>query len=310
MKRQYTILINEQSGAALKMGREALEDRVQASGLDVRALHILPPDQFIEKIKEGDGGVGPYGALLIGGGDGTIRSCAESLMETGCPFGILPLGTMNLMARDLDIPLGFDEALAAYANGAQEKLIDVGTVNGAPFLCGVGLGTMPESAEFREESRDQTPSLLLPRLTVFVLGEMDRRRHRRVRLTIDGKTRWVRTAALVVANNEYGSTEEWTAHHFKRQSLCGGKLGVYSAAPSSLWARLRFLLRLGLGGWKKDPAIHEWKGREVDLDTARPSELLSLDGETLTMQMPLTVRMKPASLSVLVPDARAQREAA
>ena len=60
----------------------------------------------------------------MGGGDGTIAAAAQRLAGTGVPLGILPLGTMNLLARDLGLPTGLEAAAAALAHG-HARAVDV-----------------------------------------------------------------------------------------------------------------------------------------------------------------------------------------
>ena len=294
----FHILINESSGGVAGLGPAALKSLVDQTEIDVAVFECLSPEQFFEKLLHYKDNEHP---LLIGGGDGTLKSCAEMLMEHKRAFGVIPLGTMNLLARDLNIPTEIDEALNAYAKGYKKMSIDVGVVNDEIFLCCVGLGTMPEASEFREEHRSESDTILIPRLTAFTLHQMDRQNQRKIRINIDGKSGRIKTSALVVSSNQYGPQNEWHGNNFKRKSLQDGKLGVYSAAPITLWDKLRLLVKLLIGNWKKDPVIKEWLAREVRLTTEKSEELLSLDGETKRFKTPLRFYMKPQSLDVLVP---------
>ncbi|HET7683074.1 MAG TPA: diacylglycerol kinase family protein [Marmoricola sp.] len=82
-------------------------------------------------------------ALAIGG-DGTIRAVCEELAGTGIPVGIVPAGTGNLLARNLDIPLYLRAAVDVGLNG-QDRAIDMVSVSGdemedATFLVMAGMG--------------------------------------------------------------------------------------------------------------------------------------------------------------------------
>lgn len=64
--------------------------------------------------------------VLAAGGDGTVRAVAEGLRDTGIPLAILPSGTGNLLARNLELPLtDLDAAVAAAFTGA-DRVIDLG----------------------------------------------------------------------------------------------------------------------------------------------------------------------------------------
>src|SRR5271166_1384937 len=66
------------------------------------------------------------GLVLACGGDGTVTACAESLAGTGVPLAVVPIGTGNLLARNLGVPVSLGAALAAALTG-KDQLIDVGT---------------------------------------------------------------------------------------------------------------------------------------------------------------------------------------
>jgi diacylglycerol kinase family enzyme len=62
------------------------------------------------------------------GGDGTVRAVAETLAGTGVPLGIIPLGTGNIFARNMDLPLGDVPALLRIALDGRDAPTDMGRI--------------------------------------------------------------------------------------------------------------------------------------------------------------------------------------
>lgn len=77
--------------------------------------------------------------VLVCGGDGTVAACAGALTGTGVAMAIVPVGTGNLLARNLGIPLDLGQALDV-AFGADERLIDVLEAGEQRFTVMAGLG--------------------------------------------------------------------------------------------------------------------------------------------------------------------------
>ena len=67
--------------------------------------------------------------VIVCGGDGTVREVCAELAGTGIPVGIIPAGTGNLLARNLDIPLFIRAAIDIALNG-QDRAIDMVRVSG------------------------------------------------------------------------------------------------------------------------------------------------------------------------------------
>lgn len=293
----FHILINAKSGTVLTMGVAAIEAAIEASGLKVASLHFCEPGDMhaeLERLSRLDE------PLLVGGGDGTIRDCAQVLSQTKKAFGILPFGTMNLLAQDLDLQ-SLQSALKAYAEGARLESMDAAYVNGEIFLCCASIGTMPHASAFREQNRGLSNFLLFPRLFIYVAQNLERHKRHRVVLDADGEMTKFHTAAVVVANNRFADSTKLTESNFKRGSLKEGELAAYVATTKTRASHLRLLSRLIFGHWLKDPDLKEVIGKRMTLWTRRKNELVSIDGEVVKMTTPLVFTLKPQSIRLLVP---------
>ncbi len=95
--------------------------------------HHIPRPMIIETQLDRDGGVCAQEALDRGaqvvvavGGDGTVRTVARAMAGTGHAMGIVPIGTGNLFARNIGVPLGNLRAAMAVATSHGSRTVDVG----------------------------------------------------------------------------------------------------------------------------------------------------------------------------------------
>ncbi len=195
----FHIYINQSAGAVQNLGEEALRSVMQESGVQIEALYILPAKKLFETLKDAQ----PDHRILVGGGDGTITGAASILSERGMGFGIIPLGTMDLLARDLDIPIQLNACLQAYAGGTTDLQIDAAYANDQLFLCSAGIGLIPDSSHFREDHRSENQALFMPRLTWFVFDRLDPTRRKRYKVRLDDRAVKLKSASLVISNNQY-----------------------------------------------------------------------------------------------------------
>ena len=291
----FHLLINADSATANVLGREKIEAIVTDSEISLVSFDYLPAESFnqrMEALLES-----PF-PILIGGGDGTIALSSARQLERRKPFGIIPMGTMNLLAADLHLPVDFAECLRAYKNTAPIN-VDVGMVNRRPFLCCVSWGTMPEAAKFRETQRGKSPLLWIPKLMSYVFRQMDKTYSKHIRLTLDGRTHTTRTAMLIVSNNLYSNPSLTTP--FRKGSLADGVLGVYKISPRGFFSKIKLFINMKLGLWHTDPYIREYQARTVTIDTRRKEDLISLDGEPMRLKGPYHISLLPQALPLIVP---------
>ena len=179
----FNILINRKSGTVLNMGEPAIEAAITASEIPVAELCMSEPDDMqanLERLSKRPE------RLLIGGGDGTIRETAKYLAAHKKAFGVLPFGTMNLLAVDLGFTSLATGAWTPMPGAHCEQTMDAGFVNGEIFLCCASIGTMPQASVYREARRMTNKFLLLPQMFLFVADNMKRHRHERIVLEENG----------------------------------------------------------------------------------------------------------------------------
>lgn len=291
------ILFNSHSGTALETGLtgEELRERLSAEG------HEATVDADSERDLEtriAEAIAGEADIVVAAGGDGTVTAIAEALVNTEKTMAILPMGTANLLARDLDIPLVLEEWLPAFAH-MQPRRIDVGEVNGRFFLHKVVIGFVPGIAAGREllRGRDGIGARLA------FLRYFFRRLFRSRRLAVeiahaDGERRIHRVQAVAVASNAY---EEGFARFFSRPRLDAGILTLYILKHLGLGDLIRLSLAFVMGRWRSDDALEIESVEAVTIKSHKKTLNVMLDGEVLALDPPLAFSIRPGALKVLAP---------
>ena len=231
--------------------------------------------------------------VLACGGDGTVTACAEGVTGTGVPLAIIPMGTGNLLARNVGLPMDLDGALAVALGGAQQP-VDAGRVNGTLFVVMAGLG-------LDAQMLSGTSDTLKKRLGWFAYA-ISAARHlgdRPVRVTVsaDGGTRRrMRVSALIVGNVGM---------------LRGGLPLLPDARPDDGKLDAVVLVAGGLAGWLavaadillRRPArgrIYRVQFSELRATLSR-REPWELDGEVMGSTGRLTVVAQPGALRLRTP---------
>lgn len=80
-----------------------------------------------------------FDLVVACGGDGTVNEVANALVGSRTALGIVPIGSVNVLARELGVPLRAADAVRAIARGSP-KPIDVGCANGRYFTLMAGFG--------------------------------------------------------------------------------------------------------------------------------------------------------------------------
>jgi len=237
--------------------------------------------------------------VVVGaGGDGTINTVASAVRAKQKILGVLPLGTLNHFARDLNIPWDLKAAVHTIVSGSVTN-VDVGEVNGHMFLNNSSLGLYPSIVtERRKKQRlghGKWPAFVWAALSVL-------RRHPflDVRLTAEGKQTRARTPFVFIGNNEY-ATEGFKIGG--RTSLTEGVLSVLVTFRIGRWGLIRLALRALLGRLSDDKDLVSLTTDQVWIETRRKRLHIARDGEVSRMKSPLHYRVLPNALRVMVPPA-------
>jgi diacylglycerol kinase family enzyme len=277
-----------------------VEDAFAAAGVTAAVRVAAPPD--LERVLVEAVSRRPD-AIVVGGGDGTVAGAAARLLDTGVALGVLPLGTFNLAARQLGIPLDLRAAVEALV-GARKAQIDVLEVAGRPCLCATVLGLYPALAMREGETyHGRAWWKKSVQIAVQTWRAFDRWPPLTLTVETDEGTKVVRKtrfAALVP-----GELEDALAVMPKRKSLVGGKLSVYVSRHQSFAAFARGLTAYLLGRLNSDREVERVETGALVLDARRRRSIpVMIDGEPVRLSLPIEVRVRPGALAVLIPVGR------
>lgn len=191
------VLLNARAGNA---DREAL-DAALAAGLGSRegwSWHVFERHKGQGRRKACRRAVDEgYDLLVAAGGDGTVGRVADVGAERDVPIGILPVGTGNLVARELGVPLDLAEAVTCLAT-CEVRRIDAMDIGKRRLLSKVSVGAYAEMAH-RVGPDDKRRWGRLAYVGALA-RELADQPLRRVRLTVDGAVSEVAAMTVLVAN--------------------------------------------------------------------------------------------------------------
>jgi diacylglycerol kinase family enzyme len=215
----------------------------------------------------------------MAGGDGSLAVVAAAAAAHGVPFVCVPGGTRNHFARDLGLnPDHLVGALDAFTD-ALEGPIDLGEVNGRPFLNNVSLGVYGAAVQ-RESYRDAKARTLFE-TAAEVLGPSAELPG--VRLVDDLGVAHTDPAVVLVSNNPYARGRRRGGG--LRPALDSGRLGV---------------LVLYRPGRPPGPPGRGWTATSLEV-TAGDAVAAGLDGEAIRLESTIHFRVRPGALRVRVP---------
>jgi diacylglycerol kinase (ATP) len=302
-------------------------DSLKAQVTSAQDAHGWAQTLWLETTVEEPGGSQAKSAIddgvdlvIAAGGDGTVRAVAETLRGSGIPLALLPSGTGNLLARNLDLTLDDSEHSLTTAFAGVDRPIDMGVIetrNGdtktdrASYLVMAGLGL---DAKMLANTDDELKAKAGWLAYVQAIGKALRDKNElHIRYQLDGGAqRSVRAHTIMVGN--CGSLPA-NILLLPDASVDDGEFDVVVLRPEGFFGWVQIVGKVFwengvlrrttagrklMGLTKEVRALNYLRGKELVLKLSRPEEV-ELDGDSFGRATSIRTWVDPGSLIVRVP---------
>lgn len=288
------VLLNARAGALIDAGADRVRDALASSlkgrpgRVDIRLVRPGYLKDEIERAAQSD-----ISTLIVGGGDGSANCAAHALAGSSKMLGVLPFGTMNLFARDLNMPANIEAAIDAIGD-ARPRRIDLARVNGRHFHSLSGLGFFSQMARAREEVRGHRLGRLVG-VGIAAIRALHRTAPFELDIRTESRREHVQAVAVLITNNRFGP--DW-----RRPVLDEGVLEIHIAEHAGALSKLKASANLLAGTWRNDDdtdGIRSIVARHVAIGRTRRRTFAATDGELRREYIPMRYEMRPGALTVL-----------
>lgn len=238
------------------------------------------------------------GTVVAAGGDGTINTVVQTVLDAGCPLAVLPQGTFNYFSRTHGIPLDTSEATRLLLEGRLQP-VQVGLVNDRAFLVNASLGLYPKLLEKREEHKHIFGRSRLVALCSALFTLLTPPPQLLLTLEEGDASEVLHVATLMVDNNplqlqEVGLPEE---HAVRR-----GELAAIVVKARGVLQMFSVLAKAALGRLGEADTVSSFPFTRLTVRPLRRRRIkVATDGEVTWMTPPLVFKAAPHTLLLVVP---------
>jgi diacylglycerol kinase (ATP) len=235
--------------------------------------------------------------FLAAGGDGTVSLVGDILANTKYSLGIIPLGTGNLLAKQLKIPLNLKNALKFVISPDTDTFeIDTFSFNDRIFLLNLSVGVSSQIMEITPSEEKKRLGFFAYLLHFFqqILGlELHR-----FDIEIDGQQKTVHASEVMITNSRTIALDslEWS----EDVNIDDGELDLFVVRAANLLDILGFVISVFTKRTWRNPIVHHFKIKNYcHIETTHPLPIQA-DGDPVGYT-PLKVILHPMSLKITVP---------
>lgn len=224
---------------------------------------------------------GKFDAILIGGGDGTIKMVVESVLDSNHAVGIIPLGSANGLATSLGIG-NLEAAIEAVINSREIKM-DAIKINGELSL---HLSDFGFNASLIKKFEDGGERGMLSYFKSSVAQLFDVKPYR-FEVSVDDKVEQIEAKMLVIANgNKYGTGA--LINPVGRMN--DGLFEIIALDPAGIEDLVMISIALFRGNLNEMEAVRIWQGSKADIRNLDGADF-QIDGELLGKVEGVTVEV-------------------
>ena len=232
--------------------------------------------------------------IAVYGGDGSVVDAARALHLHRTALAIIPGGTANVMAKELRLPPQSADAVRLLADGKYTiRTIDMGLLNGEPFLLRVNMGLMADMVTEASDEMKERYGQWAYGLAAFQNKD---REALAFELVVDGMPISLEGVALTITNA--GNVGKTGFSFYKNISVSDGYLDIILLDKADIASLLEVTGSILL---KRDPAaLQHWQAREVDVRLGQETPYLRDDFAGSGRNLHIVV--SPGSLNVVIPS--------
>jgi diacylglycerol kinase (ATP) len=232
--------------------------------------------------------------IFVWGGDGTVQRCIDAVAGTEVALAILPAGTANLLASNLQIPADLAGAVQAGLRGKRRRF-DTGSVNGEHF--GVMVGAGFDALMIKDAGRGRKERFGRAAYLYAGARNLSARRARAV-VEVDGRRFFKGDISCVLVGNVAEVMGGIEIFHGAQPDDGLLELGLVTAKNRTEW--MRVLGRVVQGRASKSPFIELTRGKRLRVRFNQPMPY-ELDGGARTTVKELRIKVHPGSIKLCLP---------
>jgi len=245
---------------------------------------------------------GSYSSIIAVGGDGTVNEVINGVLKSPKhlpkpTIGIIPLGTSNILATELGIPLHSPNEAGDVIEHGNQRTVDIGSANGRYFTMMASFGFDAEAV--KRVQPNVKDFMGAPAYILSGIAALAQYRASSVDMTIDNVHIKSDAFVVVVANTSSYAVEQVKIAPFAAIDDGWLDICIFEKPPNDKIGFIGQILLLMARRHLGDPRVRYYRGKKISI-TANPPMLGQIDGD-LWRETPTNIEILPRAIGFFVP---------